>query len=136
MEKVGREEGNGKDERASKEKEIEQAFMELRNDAHMNGLHLKYRPFIPEDCGFVESKITDSNEKVRAVVFSKDGFNITRPINSEIEEWTVLTPDALGGQKVSGKFNNMHDALVVLSFLGMKEMNPMDYVKRSMEEEF
>lgn len=135
MEKTG-EKRNGKAERTSKKKEVETAFLELRNDAYLNGFHLKHRPFIPEDCGFVESKITDSNEKVRAVVFSKDGFNITRPINSEVEEWTVLTPDSAGGEKVSGKFNNMHDALVVLTFLGMKQMSPSDYVKKSMEEEF
>ena len=74
----------------------------------------------------------NKNESMVAIVHSRDGFNISRPIASDDNVWFIQTPEGLG---VKMRINNMYEGLIILSSIGLKDSHPIEFVKKSMEEE-
>jgi hypothetical protein len=115
-----------------KEYTVEQAFIELKNEAYLKGMHLLERPFDPCEIDFVQSFVTDANESIKAIVYSRDGYNISRPINSE-NQWSLLHPDYSIAIKV--EINSLYEGLIILSSMGVKDVHPFEFVKKSLETE-
>lgn len=99
----------------------------INKNMYDNGLHLSEHTFIPEYLGFVPKKITDANESVRATIYSKDGFHISKYINTDRDEWIVLN-DKDKSKRNEVIINSMFDAFVVLNSCGMS-LDIKEYVK-------
>lgn len=110
---------------------VEDAFIELKNEAYLKGIHLMDRPFLPEEIGFVETPIRNANDSVIAIVYSKEGFNISLPVVGEKKIWTIITPE---DTTVKAEINSLFEGLLILSALGVSECHPFDYVKKSLQE--
>lgn len=104
-------------------KELEEQVTELQEKlaffnlkAFNEGMHLIEQPFIPEYLGFVETQIEESNGAIAARIYTKDGFNIARPIKADVQEYTILKP---GGEKITMLLDNMYFAIIRLSGVGI-----------------
>jgi hypothetical protein len=117
-----------------KEITVEEAFLELKNESYLKGIHLMERPFIPEEIGFVETPITNANGSTIAIVYSREGFNISLPINGEERIWSIITP--YENSTIKTEILSMFEGLLILSALGMKGVHPFEFVKKSIESEF
>jgi Trm5-related predicted tRNA methylase len=96
--------------------ELRKTLDSVNKSMYDNGLHLTEQPFIPEYLGFVHTKIVDANDIVRANVYTKNGYNITRYIDTDKPQWIVLTPDE---KQVEILLNSMYDAFIILNALGL-----------------
>ena len=97
--------------------DLQNKINEFRAERYREGEHLKEHPFIPEYIGFEETILEDSkDDSVQARIYTKSGFNLSRPVNHQNKEWFILTPEKI---TVRAKLSNMLNAIVVLQSLGM-----------------
>ncbi|MFN5416299.1 MAG: hypothetical protein ACK5B9_04520 [Flavobacteriia bacterium] len=97
--------------------ELTQALEGATKSMYENGLHLTEQPFIPEYLGFVHTPIENADGKVMANIYSKQGYNMSKYIDTDKLQWVVVTPD---GVKVEVFLNTMYEAFFVLNGLGMQ----------------
>lgn len=115
-------------------KALEQKISELtavidsiNKNMYENGLHLAEHTFIPEYLGFVPNIIRDENESVRATIYSKDGFHVSKYVNTDRDEWVVVNEK---DRRVKNEviINSMLDAFTILNACGMT-LDIQEYVK-------
>lgn len=104
------------------------------NEAYKDGEHIKQNPFIPEYLGFTETVITDqSTGAVTARVYTKKGFNISRPVSTEKHSWLIMDSE---GKTNTLLIENMRHGIDVLRACGMKvSMNDYFEYNAKMEQE-
>jgi hypothetical protein len=95
---------------------MQQEVLRINQNAYDDGFHLIDRPFVPSDLGFTESVLENGKDITVARVYTKEGYNIARPIDSSIEWYTVLKPD---GTKTNLLLPNLFYAIITLSAIGM-----------------
>ena len=115
-------------------KALEQKISELtavidsiNKNMYENGLHLAEHTFIPEYLGFVPNILYDENESVRATIYSKDGFHVSKYVNTDRDEWVVVNEK---DRRVKNEviINSMLDAFTILNACGMT-LDIQEYVK-------
>ena len=79
-------------------------------------LTLKDDPFIPEEVGFTQTAQHDENGAIVARIFSRDGFNIARPVDLDTKHWVVMAPD---GTTNTVLLPNAFYAVIILQACGM-----------------
>jgi hypothetical protein len=101
----------------TEKEDIQKKLDGIVSEAISNGELLKNNPFIPEYLGFTESEIRDTTTgALSARVYSKGGFNISRPIGSENVKWAVM--DSFGNMNAV-HIRSMYHAIIVLDACGM-----------------
>ena len=85
-------------------------------------LTLKDDPFIPEELGFKESIQEGQSGTVAARIYSKDGFNIARPVEIDVRHWVVLDPN---GNTNKVLLPNIYNAIFTLQACGMEISHEM-----------
>lgn len=98
----------------------------ISEEYHNLGLYLKAHPFIPEYLGFTET-LLEKNNLLQARIYTLQGFNITRPIDTRIKHWLVMSPD---GEINKVFLKNMYEAIIVLAACGMN-VSIQDYFKEN-----
>lgn len=87
-----------------------------RNNKKAGG-ELLTQPFIPDYLGFLVTVVRDKKTSVfKAEIYTKQGFNIGREINTDFPQWILLTP---GGEKHELVIKNMYDGIILLNHLGV-----------------
>jgi hypothetical protein len=92
----------------------EQVQERIENAIH--NLSLQDDPFIPTDLGFTESIQRDENGGVMARVYTKDGFNIAKPVDLDHNYWVVMDSK---GETRKLLLSNAYTAIIVLQACGM-----------------
>lgn len=90
--------------------------VEERIQNAINHLSLQDDPFIPTELGFIESIQKDENGGVKARVYSKDGFNIAKPVDLDKKYWVVMSPEGNTNQLL---ISNAYTAVIILQACGM-----------------
>jgi hypothetical protein len=94
---------------------LETQLYDAAKEAHERGEHLVGDVFIPQYLGFEETVVEDK-DIVQARIYTKKGFNISRPVNTDDPKWVVLGPDGIPN---AVHLYNMHHAMIVLKACGM-----------------
>lgn len=106
-------------------KKLKQALSEFNLKACQDGLHLSEQPFIPEYLGFIETVVEDPKlDILLARIYTKNGWNIARPVSTNQNEWYILMPKK---EKISVKLDNMLHSIIILDALGF-DCNVKDYM--------
>lgn len=92
----------------------EQTQVRIQNAIHH--LSLQDDPFIPTDLGFAYSVQHDEHGGISARVYTKDGFNIAKPVNLDHNYWVVMNPK---GETNKVLLSNAYTAVIVLQACGM-----------------
>lgn len=116
-----------KKELEAENKELKEALGRISAEAIVNGEHLKEQPFIPEYVGFEETVSRGEFDTVAARIYTKDGFNVARPLDTNNKNWIILPPN---GQPVELLITNMYNAIVILFACGM-EITIKDYFEHN-----
>lgn len=95
-----------------------------------NGYNLVDDPFIPEYLGFTQT-LHEENNQLKARIYTKNSFNISRFVNVKDPRWVVLSPVGVTNVVV---IENMFTAIVVLRACGMN-ISMKDYYKENEIEE-
>jgi len=72
-------------------------------------------PFVPQDFMFKET-VHEEAGVIIARIYSRDGFDIARYVDTSKREWVVSDPK---GKKTEVLFPNTRDAVIILKALGM-----------------
>lgn len=105
--------------------ECEIELQQLKNKNYKLGAHLLSQPFMPDYLGFEFTRIRDKKtDAFQADVYTRDGFNIGRHIETEKTEWIILDPK---GNKFETNMDNMYHAIVMLQYLGL-DISVEDYI--------
>jgi len=102
----------------------------LVSEAMSNGEHLKSDPFIPEYLGFTESILDDKGE-VKARIYTKNGYNISRFVNTNDSRWVILGPKGVSNTLL---MENMYNAIIALRASGMN-ISIEDYFEQNRIQE-
>lgn len=98
--------------------ECEIELNQIKKKNRQSGAHLLLQPFMPDYLGFTFTRIRDKKTDIfQADVYTKEGFNIGRHIETDKPEWIILDPT---GGKTEIKIDNMYQAIVLLQSLGLK----------------
>ena len=109
--------------------ELEQELDAIHHLEYERGFHLIDHPFIPAYFGFAETLIDNEQGTVR--VYSKNGFNIARPMSSEDPCWAVMNNK---GETRRVLLPNMSEAIIVLRACGM-DISMKDHEEHSQKEQ-
>lgn len=103
----------------------------LRDIADFNsGIRLKQDPFIPEYLGFTETIHRDKEDLLEARIYTKDGFNIAKHVDTDLKTWVIMSPK---GEKNSLLIDNMYDGIAILHSCGMN-VSLEDYFNQNIIE--
>ncbi len=113
-----------KSELEEKFKILETQLSDILREAHNRGEHLINDVFIPQYLGFEETVITEEDsDAVKARIYTKKGFNISRPVQTDHPKWIIMDPR---GVTNAVHMYNMHSAIIVLQACGM-DVSMEDY---------
>lgn len=87
-----------------------------RLDFAIDCLELKGDPFVPEELGFTETVQYNNDGSIEARIYSRDGFNIARPVDLDTRYWVVMGPDLKPKEVL---LLDMYNAIIVLQACGM-----------------
>jgi len=104
-----------KTELEARVKQLEETLESVNKSMYENGLHLNEQPFIPEYLGFTHTPVKDANDIIRANIYTKHGYNISKYIDTDKQEWIVMRPD---GERTEVKLDTMYNAFIILNALG------------------
>lgn len=105
--------------------ECEIELHQLKAKYRQSGSHLLIQPFVPDYLGFVFTRLRDAKtDAFVADVYTREGFNISKNIETENPKWVILSPS---GGKTEVKINNMYDAIIIFELLGVN-VSIEDYV--------
>lgn len=94
---------------------------------HQNGEHTKKGPFIPEYLGFEETVLKGVLNTTSARIYSKDGYNISKRVDTTRNEWIILDPN---GTSNSLLIENMYNGVILLRACGM-QISMYDYYQEN-----
>lgn len=94
-----------------------QQLMELFFEAEVTGVFLRNDPFIPEDLGFEEKEVRDDDDILVCRVYHKDGFSLSRYIDTSRPEWIILKPTS--DKPVEILISSMEMGIKILQACGM-----------------
>jgi chloramphenicol 3-O-phosphotransferase len=89
----------------------------LYEKAMFSGAFLSDEPFIPEYIGFAMQEIRDKDDILVCRVYTKDGFSISRYIDTDKKEWIIVKPG--GRQPIEIMINSMEMGIKILQACGM-----------------
>jgi len=102
------EEANGK---------VTKQLMDLFFEAEVCGIFLRNDPFIPEDLGFEQNEVRDADDVLLCRVYSKDGFNLSRYIDTSKPEWIIVKPGS--DKELEIRIDSMEMGIKILQACGM-----------------
>ncbi len=97
--------------------DIKGEMTKLSNEAYLSGDHLRGAVFFPEYIGFEETLVENQFGGIDAKIYTKNGWNIARPISLDEKRWFILAP----GEKSPIKMliTDMYNGIVILAAAGM-----------------
>lgn len=96
--------------------DLKDALGKITAEALKNGEALKESVFMPEYLGFEETVQRSVLGEVEARIYTKDGFNIARPVDTKTKHWIILPPGEPARNMI---ITDMYNAIVILHACGM-----------------
>jgi len=96
--------------------DLNETIKGIASEALKSGETLKESLFMPEYLGFEETVQRSKIGEVEARIYTRDGFNIARPVDTKSKHWIILPP---GKPSINLLITNMYNAIVILHACGM-----------------